>query len=769
MQNFNILDHPICFTFPRRVVPLPAWRQHIPFAMLLVDLLKPKTFVELGVHYGDSYCAFCQAVTELQLRTTCYGVDTWKGDPHASFYGPDVLADLKAHHDPLYGSFSSLVRSKFDEALQHFSDGSIDILHIDGYHTYEAVRHDFETWLPKVSPRGIILFHDISEKQTDFGVWKLWDELKVKYPSFEFLHGHGLGLIAVGEQVPETLNWLFQANDKEIAAIQNFFFLLGSRLTDKMSPAGQNQLDMQADIPFSGMAGDWLGNKIKLEDLKAAQAELDNIRHSIYFQLAWKVRAFMNVVLPLGVKKNAERILIGMRAWLARRRSRPLQEITDKVTLLARQYLRGTGLVIGSLPQNLIFSPLVSFDLVDESGHPESQLQLSNKKIRLVKLAELGNELYDFVVYNDRSQKLSSPIEALQGGLRTLKPSGILYISTSMESVLAKSISVMNSREMEIKVLDSIVNPGDASQEQIYIIEKANYTAKIIDMLQRNPHLDPEYMVDVIVPIYNAYEDVQRCVYSLFKYQDIYRVILVNDSSTDMRIGEFLNTLRTHSCERFEIVENQNNLGYLKTANVGMRMSEKDVILLNSDTVVTIGWARKIRACAYFRHCIATVTPFSNNGVECSIPEPGDNNEIPSGFTIESFAELVENCSLQQYPELVTAVGFCMYIRRDVIKEIGYLDEENFGLGYGEENDFSMRAARRGYKNVLCDNTFIFHKGGSSFSKRRNALIQKSAKVLDKLYPDFWPAMHFFWRSKPLKELQNNIRRAVELQESSRL
>ncbi len=94
MHDFNILEHPICFSLPRRTVPLPAWRQHVPFAMLLVDILKPRTLVELGVHYGDSYNAFCQAVAELQLRTTCYGVDTWKGDPHASFYGSEVLADL---------------------------------------------------------------------------------------------------------------------------------------------------------------------------------------------------------------------------------------------------------------------------------------------------------------------------------------------------------------------------------------------------------------------------------------------------------------------------------------------------------------------------------------------------------------------------------------------------------------------------------------------------------------------------------------------------
>ncbi|EQD36980.1 glycosyl transferase family 2, partial [mine drainage metagenome] len=122
MHKFDLLQHQICLLPPRRTVPFMSWRQHVPFAMLLVDFLKPRTLVELGVHYGDSYCAFCQAVAELRLGTSCYGVDTWKGDPHASFYGPEVLADLAAHHDPLYGSFSHLIQSTFDEAVQHFPD-----------------------------------------------------------------------------------------------------------------------------------------------------------------------------------------------------------------------------------------------------------------------------------------------------------------------------------------------------------------------------------------------------------------------------------------------------------------------------------------------------------------------------------------------------------------------------------------------------------------------------------------------------------------------
>ena len=231
MTTLDPLSQPICLEVPERLTPESAWHEHIPFAMGLVAVLRPRILVELGTHHGDSFCAFCQAVKTLGLDTRCYAVDTWAGDAQTGFYGAEVLADLRRHHDPRYGSFSRLVQSTFDQAVGYFPDRSVDLLHIDGYHPYEAVRHDVETWLPKTSERAVVLLHDINVREREFGVWRLWEELATRYPHFEFVHGHGLGVLAVGAEPPEPLRPLFAASDAEVLRIRRLFYELGHRLT----------------------------------------------------------------------------------------------------------------------------------------------------------------------------------------------------------------------------------------------------------------------------------------------------------------------------------------------------------------------------------------------------------------------------------------------------------------------------------------------------------------------------------------------------------
>jgi len=231
MTDFNLLNHPILFATPERLTPFSFWHEHIPFALLLVDLLKPRLIVELGSYYGDSYCAFCQAVSELKTGTKCYAVDNWSGDIHVGTYGSEVLEDLRSHHDPRYAEFSTLLQSDFDEATSYFKDGSIDLLHIDGTHTYEAVQHDFNTWLPKMCARGVVILHDTNVREGVFGVRTYFEEIKSQYPNFEFFHCYGLGVLATGSEPPGALRWLFDATPDERDSIRALFHRLGQLLS----------------------------------------------------------------------------------------------------------------------------------------------------------------------------------------------------------------------------------------------------------------------------------------------------------------------------------------------------------------------------------------------------------------------------------------------------------------------------------------------------------------------------------------------------------
>ena len=212
-----------------------AWLEHAPFAFWLIESLRPDTIVELGVHHGYSYFCFCQAVQSLGLPSRCYAVDTWKGDEHAGFYGEDVFKSVEEHNLKKYAHFSSLVRSTFDEALPHFSDGSIDLLHIDGRHFYSDVQSDFRAWASKLSEKSVVIFHDTNVRERGFGVYQFWEELRKSYPSFEFVHCHGLGVLGYGSSLPDPLKLLFSATDNPLALseIRTVYSRLGRALTDR--------------------------------------------------------------------------------------------------------------------------------------------------------------------------------------------------------------------------------------------------------------------------------------------------------------------------------------------------------------------------------------------------------------------------------------------------------------------------------------------------------------------------------------------------------
>lgn len=207
-----------------------AWVGHLAFAYILIGECRPSLLVELGTYKGVSFFAFCQSVLAHGLSTRCVAVDSWRGDAQVGFYNADeVYARVKEHRDTHY-SFAELKRLYFDEAALEFDDESIDVLHIDGLHTYEAVRHDFETWLPKVKPGGMILLHDVNEFRETFGAYRLWDEIALlSTEKHLFRHSHGLGVWRKPGGQPMTspvLTTLLCGNSRESLQLDAYIKLL---------------------------------------------------------------------------------------------------------------------------------------------------------------------------------------------------------------------------------------------------------------------------------------------------------------------------------------------------------------------------------------------------------------------------------------------------------------------------------------------------------------------------------------------------------------
>ena len=243
-------------------------------------------------------------------------------------------------------------------------------------------------------------------------------------------------------------------------------------------------------------------------------------------------------------------------------------------------------------------------------------------------------------------------------------------------------------------------------------------------------------MLDIIIPIYNAHDDLIRCVDSvLAQSTGEWRLLLINDGSPDPRIAPRVAKMAA-SHPRIRALTNEQNRGFIGTVNRGFVETDADVVLLNSDTIVTSGWLDKIRRCAASDPQIATITPFSNNAEICSYPAMCGNHDWIPGDDPEVYNRAIAAASRHEYPELPTGVGFCMYIRRATLRAIGDFDMQ-YGLGYGEENDFCRRLVAAGYRNVLLDDTFVAHVGNRSFDAKKAALVERNSQLLVSRFPDY--------------------------------
>ena len=225
---------------PKRMV-FSTWVDHLPFAYDLVAAIRPKLRAELGVYNGRSGFTFLQSMVDHDIDGVAYGIDCWEGDEHTDAYDDSIYNDVSDHAREHYRGNTYLLRMFFNEALQHFNDDSLDLLHIDGLHTYEAIREDFTNWYPKVKPGGIILFHDVMAKIKDFGAWKYFEELEQEYEDvFKFNHGFGLGVMrkAGGEPSDEPLIQMLFSGDEEVTRqLRQFYVHAGLFLESRRQAA----------------------------------------------------------------------------------------------------------------------------------------------------------------------------------------------------------------------------------------------------------------------------------------------------------------------------------------------------------------------------------------------------------------------------------------------------------------------------------------------------------------------------------------------------
>jgi len=290
-----------------RSLQLSAWLGHIPFASWLIEQLEPRLIVELGTHRGASFLALCQAVQEQGKTSRVFAVDTWEGDEHAGYYGDEIYNELREVQQRNYAGISEMMRMRFNEALPYFDEGSIDLLHIDGLHTYEAVREDFETWLPKLSDRGVVLFHDTCVRERGFGVWQYWSEISQQYPAFEFTHTHGLGVLLVGKaRHPALSRFAEQWVAGGFAPINRLFDVLGSNIkrTEEIERVYVGLSDARSEVNRLGaIAHD---SRLRCEQLEQElhQAQ-ERIRHAEQEVQQHRLQAEHNALTPDDLRRIA--------------------------------------------------------------------------------------------------------------------------------------------------------------------------------------------------------------------------------------------------------------------------------------------------------------------------------------------------------------------------------------------------------------------------------------------------------------------------------
>lgn len=646
-----------------------AWLEHGPFAFWLIDQIRPRTFVELGTHNGFSYFCACQAVQRLGLATACYALDSWEGDDHAGFYGGDVYAGVAATNTAHYAGFSTLMRGLFSESVSYFPDGSVDLLHIDGRHGYEDVLEDYESWLPKLSDRAVVLFHDINVRERNFGVWQLWHRLREQHPSFEFLHSHGLGILAVGPDVPEGLQPLVFASSEERARIQANYARLG-RAVSLQFQAHEQTTETRLLKEEIERGGDYAR---KLEaSLGAAHKEQERIRDEAAQQEA--AQAAARAALAQAEQQNAAREAVTRRV------------AAHVVALQAEQRLTAMRL------QELEREAIRAAGLAQERDYLLGQLEL----IR-------GSSWW----------RATAPMRTLLDGRprlrQLLRRSARLFWWTISLQLPAR----LRNRRRTPPPAALAGRPDD----------KAAYTAGALADLRQFlqsgerivfPAVDaPD--ISIVIVLWNKAHLTLRCLRALAAESTPSRQIILYDNGSTDETAAMLSRV-----DGVTVIRDESNAGFLLGCNRGAASATgRAILLLNNDAFPRPDT---------LRHALATLDSAPDIGAVGARLVLPDGRLQEAGSLVWADGSCLgyeRGAAPDAFPALFRRdVDYCsgafLLTRRTLWDQLGGLDEA-YVPAYYEETDYCLRLWEAGYRVVYEPAAVVDHfefgseaKGGDS-------------------------------------------------------
>lgn len=737
------------FMKPNDIAKPLAVVSHIPFFSWLIAELKPRAFVELGTHGGNSYFSSCQTVRELGLATATYAVDTWKGDEHAGFYSECVYEYVKGINDHHYNSFSTLVRSTFDEAISYFEDASIDLLHIDGLHTYEAVSHDFYSWLTKLSDRAVVLMHDTNVRERGFGVWRCFSELAEKYPSFEFVHGHGLGVLLVGEHhgssILATLCNHDPANAGLRQAVREVFSHHGLLLEKASSVSAIEFETLEGQVLSEGTSlveasllkhklsqveaqhrkdNEYHKNLIASLERELEKTKAKHVEDSGYYKhaiegLREQERASSIAISELksalesksGLCQTFEDQIIGLKRDIAKR------EQAKKVEQLCS---KSAWIVVSRLQEELQASLQASRER--RHSHDQFLKEYEHWKYHIENICTHYNSQLQETLHEVRSST-SWKI------MRTLRRFGATVLRGEHDGRLG-FVRWFLSRFLPVRYLDTrcfdplvelkpftlpsapVILHSEDKRDRHPSVEDSGVRAGmppfIEPVLIRDGGTGPG-KVDIIIPVKNSIHWVAECLYwaTTFSKGDYGRVILVDDGSSDECFNQLLALVEPLAY--VSLVRNVSPRGFAAACNTGSCFSEAEYLLfLNSDCMLPSGVVNEMLRCCNLDKTIGMVTALSNSAANLSLDMP----EGLSFTTVNSILQL--NKPGPDFVEACTVVGHCLLVTRHCFDAVGGFDL-SWGLGYGEETDLQMRAAKRGFRAVTTLRAYVYHFGGGTF------------------------------------------------------